>query len=56
MPRRKIVPYTRSAQKESWNLYGLQALSPSQFLKVVDRILEGRYLVFRPIEPPRSTL
>jgi hypothetical protein len=56
MPKRKTVTYTRSIQKEQWNLYGLQSLAPDRFARVVDRILEGRYLVFRPTPPPRLTV
>jgi hypothetical protein len=53
MPKRKSIPYTRTLQKENWNLYGLQSLAPDRFARVVDRILDGRYLVFRPTPPPR---
>lgn len=56
MPKRKTIPFTRSAQKEEWNLYGLQSLQPDRFARVVDRILDGRYLVFRPSPPPRLTV
>lgn len=53
MPKRKTVPFTRTHQKENWNLYGLQSLAPERFARVVDRILDGRYLVFRPNPAPR---
>ena len=53
MPKRKTVPFTREFEKEYWNLYGLQSLTPERFVRVVSRILEGRYLVFRPTPPPR---
>ncbi|MEW5702530.1 MAG: hypothetical protein AB1792_09910 [Candidatus Zixiibacteriota bacterium] len=56
MPKRKIVPYVREREKECWNLYGLQGLATERFARVVDRILEGRYLVFRPTTPPRITI
>ena len=54
VPKRKIVPYVREAEKTSWNLYGLQALTPDRFTRVVQEILNGRYLVFRPGEPVRQ--
>jgi hypothetical protein len=56
VPKRKTIPFTRNAQKELWNLYGLQSLSPERFAQVVERILDGRYLVFRPSPPPRLTI
>jgi len=56
MPKRKTVAFTRNTQKEFWNLYGLQSLPPDRFSRVVDRILDGRYLVFRPSPPPRLTI
>lgn len=56
MPKRKTVPFTRTIQKEQWNLYGLQSLAPDRFVRVVDRILDGRYLVYRPSPPPRLTM
>lgn len=56
MPKRKTVTYTRSTQKEEWNLYGLQSLQPERFARVVDRILDGRYFVFRPTPPPRLNM
>ncbi len=52
MPKRKVVPYTREVEKTSWNLYGLQALAPDRFNRVVQEILDGRYLVFRPASEP----
>jgi hypothetical protein len=48
MPKRKVVPFVREAEKTSWNLYGLQALAPDRFTRVVEKILSGKYLVFRP--------
>ena len=56
MPKRKVIPYERTVEKEYFNLYGLQSLPPSRFLAVVNRILDGRYLVFRPSPPPRMTI
>ena len=52
MPKRKVVPYIREVEKTSWNLYGLQALAPDRFTRVVQEILDGRYLVFRPASEP----
>lgn len=54
VPKRKVVPFVRESEKTSWNLYGLQALAPERFTRVVQEILEGRYLVFRPTEPARQ--
>ena len=53
MPKRKSVPFHREREKQYWNLYGLQGLAPERFARVVGRILDGRYLVFRPTPPPR---
>ena len=55
MPKRKVVPFVREPEKEQWNLYGLQSLAPERFLRVVGKILDGRYLVFRSSPPPRIT-
>ena len=48
MPKRKTIPYQRPEVKENWNLYGLQSLQPEQFSRVVKKILDGHYLLFRP--------
>ncbi|MBI3871467.1 MAG: hypothetical protein HY304_00120 [candidate division Zixibacteria bacterium] len=56
MPKRKVTPYVREREKELWNLYGLQGLAPERFLRVVGRVLDGRYLVFRSSLPPRSPI
>jgi len=48
MPKRKVIPFIRDREKTSWNLYGLQALQPEQFQRVVNEIMIGRYLLFRP--------
>jgi hypothetical protein len=48
MPKRKVVPFVRDKEKDLWNLYGLQALSPERFQRVVNEIMNGRYLLFRP--------
>ncbi|MEW5874813.1 MAG: hypothetical protein AB1752_06485 [Candidatus Zixiibacteriota bacterium] len=48
MPKRKTVPFIRETEKSSWNLYGLQALQPDRFIRVVQQILDGRFQVFRP--------
>ncbi|HWO55978.1 MAG TPA: hypothetical protein VNN55_00245 [bacterium] len=56
MPKRKTIPFTRTAEKENWNLYGLQSLQPERFARVVGRILDGRYLVFRPTPPSRLNM
>lgn len=53
MPRLKEVPYIHDREKEHWNLYGLQALAPERFARVVQRILTGRYLAFRPTTTPQ---
>jgi hypothetical protein len=52
MPKRKAVPFIRDREKEYWNLYGLQTLQPDRFARVVEKILDGRYLVFRPSAQP----
>jgi len=52
MPKRKVVPFVRDREKELWSMYGLQSLAPERFARVVDRILNGRYLAFRPTTQP----
>jgi hypothetical protein len=52
MPKRKTVPFVRDREKELWNLYGLQSLTPERFARVVEKILSGRYLAFRPTPQP----
>jgi len=54
MPKRKVVPFVRDTEKTAWNLYGLQPLAPERFTRVVQEILNGRYLVFRPNAPARE--
>jgi hypothetical protein len=54
MPLRKsAVTSHRPTTKDCWHAYGLQALSPDQFLRVVDKIIEGRFLL---LPPERSDL
>lgn len=42
--RRKLPPKTR------WVTYSLQGLSTEKFLKVVQKILEGKYVLLKPPE------
>lgn len=42
--RRRLPP------KTCWVTYGLQGLSPEKFLKVVQRILEGKLVLLKPPE------
>ncbi len=48
MPKRKVIPFTRETEKTCWNTYGLQVLTPERFQQVVQQIINGRYLLFRP--------
>ena len=54
VPKRKTIPFVREAEKTTWNLYGLQALTPERFTRVVQEVLNGRHLVFRPTGPLRE--
>lgn len=48
MPKRKETEqFAKLGEKDSWNLYGLQALSPNKFAIVVGKILKGQYAVIR---------
>lgn len=48
MPKRKEAEYfAKLGEKNCWNLYGLQVLSPNKFVIVVDKILKGQYEVIR---------
>jgi hypothetical protein len=47
MPKRKVVPFVRESEKTCWNLYGLQILAPERFQRVVQEVINGRYLLFR---------
>lgn len=40
----------RLPPKTCWITYGLQGLSTEKFLKVVQKILEGRYILLKPPE------
>ena len=35
-------------EKDCWNLYSLQVLSPAKFVKVVGKVLNGRYVLIAP--------
>ena len=35
-------------EKDCWNLYSLQVLSPNKFVKVVGKVLNGRYILIAP--------
>jgi hypothetical protein len=49
MPLRKsTVTSHRPVTKDYWHAYGLQALSPDRFLRVVGKIIEGRFLLLAP--------
>lgn len=52
MPRRKEVErFARVGEKDCWHLYGLQVLSPERFVRVVGKILKGRFdLINRRIQ------
>ena len=44
MPRRKNTHTPiKKTEKDCWHLYSLQALDPSRFVKVVQRVMTGRY-------------
>lgn len=44
MPVKKKVPLAEDHKsKRYWHLYGLQPLSPSKFVDVVQRIIGGNY-------------
>lgn len=46
MPRRKDPPaYARVGSKDHWHPYNLQSLSPTKFVMVVGKILNGQYRV-----------
>jgi len=48
MPKRKEnEQFAKLGEKDSWNLYGLQALTPNKFAIVVGKILKGQYAVIR---------
>lgn len=62
MPKRKEPEnFAPTGEKDIWQSYSLQALSPSKFVTVVAKILNGRYLLLRPRldgdspHPSRST-
>lgn len=42
--RRRLPP------KTCWITYGLQGLSTEKFLKVVQKIIEGKYTLLKPSE------
>lgn len=35
-------------EKDCWNLYSLQVLTPTKFIKVVGKVLDGRYILVGP--------
>jgi len=43
--RRRLPPKTR------WVTYGLQGLSTEKFLEVVQKILDGEFVLIKPCEP-----
>ncbi|MEE9554149.1 MAG: hypothetical protein V3W18_07595 [candidate division Zixibacteria bacterium] len=51
--RKDDIGCNLAEEKECWILYSLQQLSPSKFVKVAKKILDGRYSL---ISPDRSAL
>ncbi len=43
--RRKPIEFSRPREITHWHLCKLQSLSPSQFSDVVQKILDGQYIV-----------
>lgn len=60
MPKRKKVEeYAVLGNKDCWQLYGLQVLSPSKFAAVVGKVLSGKYSltnVPRGSKPTKSVI
>jgi hypothetical protein len=49
MPRRKEAEKLIAlGEKDCWHLYGLQVLTPNQFVKVVGKVLKGNYSLVNP--------
>ena len=48
--RRELPP------KTCWVTYGLQSLSTEKFLEVVQKILDGKYILLKPPEPDFENL
>jgi len=49
MPKRKEAEqFAMLGEKDCWNLYGLQVLSPNKFAIIVGKILSGQYSAIRP--------
>jgi len=42
-PRKEVVRFASVGIKDCWHPYGLQGLSPEKFVKVVSRILTGKF-------------
>jgi hypothetical protein len=45
---RNKTRYPDLGEKDCWNLYSLQVLTPNKFVKVVGNVLDGRYLLVAP--------
>ena len=46
MPKRKEAErFAILGEKDCWQLYGLQGLSPNKFASVVANVMAGRYLL-----------
>jgi hypothetical protein len=37
------APHSGRGEKDCWHPYSLQSLTPLKFVKVVDKVLSGRY-------------
>jgi hypothetical protein len=48
MPKARKI--SRLPPKICWVTYGLQALTTEKFLKVVQKILQGKLILLKPIE------
>lgn len=42
-PRKEVERFARVGTKDCWHPYGLQGLTPDKFVKVVSRILSGKF-------------
>jgi len=56
MPKRKEAEtFAVLGEKDCWQLYGLQGLSPNKFASVVSNVLSGRFMLVNTRMAPKPS-
>lgn len=55
MPRTKKQDPLKFEERTYWHPYVLQSLAPEKFIRVVNKILKGEYVLLRHTPPDRKS-